>query len=110
MALALWVALQAAGPAPAGAVPIDFDLARVKPAEPERGCATDNPSEIVVCGRRPLRNDYPLEAMAERYREKPVRAEIGLGGGATGRAYLEQVEMPQGQVSRRIMFGVKLPF
>lgn len=107
MAVALWMALQAAGPGPAGAVPVAFDLAKVKPADP---CESDSPSEIVVCGRRGLQNDYPLEKMERLYREKPVRAEIGLGNGATGRAYLEQVEMPDGQVSRRIMFGIKMPF
>jgi hypothetical protein len=107
MALALWVALQAAGAAPAGAVPVDFDLAKVKPADP---CASDSASEIVVCGRRRLQNDYPLAAMERLYREKPVRAEIGLGNGATGRVYLDQVEMPGGQISKRIMFGIKMPF
>ena len=108
MALALWAALQAAA-GPAGTLPVDFDLAKVKPAEAP-GCDSNTPSEIVVCGRRPLRNDYPLEEMERRYREKTVRAEVGLGGGAVGRAYVEQVEMPDHQMSRRIMFGIKMPF
>ena len=108
MALALWAALQAAA-GPAGALPVDFDLAQVKPAA-DRGCDNDTPSEIVVCGRRALRKDYPTRDMEQRYREKPLRAEIGLGGGTTGRAYLDQAEMPGGQVARRIMFGIKMPF
>jgi hypothetical protein len=61
-------------------------------------------------GRRRGGDDYPLEEMERRYREKPVRAEIGIGGGAKARVYVDQTELPQGQVSRRAMFGIKLPF
>lgn len=54
MSLALLLALQAAPPpAFAQALPeIDFDLAKVKPADP---CRTGGGpgSDIVVCGRRP---------------------------------------------------------
>jgi hypothetical protein len=108
MALGLIMALQAAAAVPPYMMPVPFDLAKVKPAE-DGGCARGEGGEIVVCGRRALNRDIPVEELERRYREKPVRAEIGLGGGAAGRAYLDQAEMPQGQISRRIMFGIKLP-
>jgi hypothetical protein len=111
MAAALWAAMQAAAmPAPAAPMPIEFDLAKVERPAEERGCAPGSDSEIVVCGRRRLSNDYPFEEMARRYGEKPLRAEMALGGGATGRAYVEQVELAPGQVSKRVMVGIKLPF
>ena len=107
MALAVLLALQAAAPAPPAAAPIDFDLARVKPSDPCAGGAT---SEIVVCGRRPGRGDYDLEAWEKVFREKPLIAEIGVGGGAKARAYVESAPMPQGQVSKRAMVGIKIGF
>lgn len=113
MALALWIAFQAAGAAPVepptDPMPIDFDLADVPPSESAR-CAPGDGSEIVVCGHRRLRNEYPLAEMERLFREKPVRAEAGLGPNATGGIYVGQAEMPQGQVSNRITVGVKLKF
>ncbi len=114
MSLALLLALQAAAPPAPAPVLADFDLARVKPPT-ETGRITDcrpaDPSEIVVCGRRgDEAAAYPMEEMERRYREKPLTAEVGIGGGATARAYVEQVELPGGNISRRVMVGVKLPF
>jgi hypothetical protein len=38
-------------------------------------------------------------------------AETGIAGGAaTARAYVEQVELAPGQVAKRAMIGIKLPF
>jgi hypothetical protein len=112
MALALLLALQAAAPAPSRPIALDFDLAKLRPAEddPEfrRACRGRDPTEIVVCGRRPGGN-YPIEEMERLFREKPVRAEWDIGG-AQARVFVDQVEMPGGQVSRRIMFGIRTPF
>lgn len=109
--LALQVAAGAASPAP---IPADFDLAKLKPPQSEFAiggdCRGEEADEIVVCGRRRGASKYPLEEMERRYKEKPIRAEMGIGGGATARAYVEQVEMPQGQVSKRVMFGIKTKF
>ena len=114
MNLALLLALQAAGSTPPQArIASDFDLRTFRPseeAERQRRCAGQDPSEIVVCGRRPLRNAYPLEEMERKFAAKPFVAETDIGGGATARAYLESVEMPGGQVSKRIMFGIKSKF
>ena len=107
MRLALLIALQAAPQAPAGRLAIDFDLAKVKPAD---SCATGGAgSDIVVCGRRP-RADYDLEKWERVFRTDPLLAETGIGPGAVARAYVESVAMPGGQVSKRAMVGVKIPF
>lgn len=48
--------------------------------------------------------------MDRLFTPKSVIAEIGIGGGATACAYAESVEMHGGQVSKRIMFGIKAGF
>jgi hypothetical protein len=119
MALALVIALQAAaaGPAAAAAPPVpgvaavDFDLAEVnRRQQAEAGCRQGQAGEIVVCGRRPGGGDYPMEKWERIFREGPLVAEKDIGGGAVARAYVEQVEIGAGQVSKRAMVGVKLPF
>jgi hypothetical protein len=109
MSLVLLLALEAAPQASAAPpLPIDFDLARVKPADP---CATGGAggSDIVVCGRRP-RGDYDFEKWERVFRTGPLLAEKGVGPGAVARAYVESVAMPGGQVSKRAMVGIKLSF
>ena len=108
MSLALLLALQAALPTSAAApLPIDFDLARVKPADP---CRTGGAgADIVVCGRRPG-GTYDLEKWERIFKTGPLLAEKGIGPGAIARAWVESVEMPGGQVSKRAMVGVKVAF
>ena len=108
MALTLLLALQAAGQPPLSGTEA-FDLARLRPA-PTAACREQNASEIVVCGRRQGGDGYRLKEMPRTFVEKPLRAETSIGGSAKARAYVEQVQMPDGQISKRIMFGVKLPF
>lgn len=110
MKAALLLALQAASAAAPRAAPGgDFDLAKYRPSAAADGrCSGRNDTEIVVCGRRG--DGYRVKEMDSRYSEKPVRAEVDLGGGATAKAYLEQVELPGGQISRRVMVGVKTKF
>jgi hypothetical protein len=115
MALAFLLALQAAAASPEapGVTAVDFDLAEAtkrQQAEAARGCGQPGAGEIVVCGRRPGAGDYPLEKWERVFREKPLVAEKGIGGGAVARAYTEQVELGSGQMSRRAMVGVKLKF
>ena len=105
--MALLLALQAPAAAAAAPLRIDFDLARVRPADP---CKEPTGSEIVVCGRRPSGAGYPMAEMERRYRRRPLAAETGIGGGATARAYVEGVEMGQGMVSKRVMVGIRVPF
>lgn len=115
MAWAWLLALQAAAePSLSAAVPADFDLAKVRPRDDEwrfgRSCRREGSDEIVVCARRRPGNDYPLEEEARRFREKPIVAETAIGPGATLRAYGESAAMPDGQISKRAMIGVKLRF
>ncbi|MET1113214.1 MAG: hypothetical protein ABWX67_16980 [Allosphingosinicella sp.] len=108
MSLALLLVLQAAPQEPPGQpLPIDFDLAKVKPADP---CRTGGGggSDIVVCGRRPGSYDY--EKWERLFRTGPLVAEKGIGPGTVVRAYVESVAMPGGQVSNRAMVGVRVKF
>jgi hypothetical protein len=109
MSLALLLALQAAPPASAAPLPaIDFDLARVKSADRcESGGGGG--SDIVVCGRRPS-VAFDFEKWERVFRTDPLLAEKGIGGGAVARGYVESVEMPGGQISKRAMVGVRVKF
>ncbi len=114
MNLALMLALQVAAPAAAAAAPTaaaDFDLAKYRPsADPDRGCGEGEGGEIVVCGRRRRPEAYPYDKMERKFAKGPIVAEKDIGGGATARAYVESVDMPGGQTSKRVMVGVRLPF
>jgi hypothetical protein len=115
MSLALLMSFQAAAaPAPAADIaPVDFDLRHYRPAEEASdllgACPRGEAATIVVCGRRRA-EPYPLEEMARIYEPRPLRAEIGLGNGAAANVHVEEVRFPNGNVSKRIMFGIKLPF
>ena len=97
-------------------VPAEFDLARLTPIDFDlrylRGtqCAAGAAGDIVICGRRPRGGSYPLEEMARIFAIRPLRAEAGIGGNVTARAFAEQVGMDRGAVSNRAMIGIKLPF
>ena len=107
MSLALLLALQAAPEARAEPLPIEFDLATVKPADP---CRTGGGgSDIVVCGRRP-RGNFDFEKWEREFRTGPLVAETSIGRGAVARAYGESVGMPGGQISKRAMVGIGLKF
>jgi len=110
MALTLLLALQAAGqPVPLGTGAADFDLARFQPAAPD-ACRGQNASEIVVCGRRQAGDGYRLKELSRAFEEKPLRAETSISGGAVARAYVDSVMMPNGEISKRAMVGVKIGF
>jgi hypothetical protein len=113
MSLALLIAFQAAAPA-AGQKPvdlrtIDFDLSRYRPAP--AACAP-SPGDILVCGRRPAGSlgAGEMARLAKLYEQGPMDAETGLFGQIRGRIYTEEAAMPNGQVSKRAMVGIRLPF
>jgi hypothetical protein len=114
MALTLLLALQAAADPSGGraVAPVDFDLARAKPGEPvlRRACTGASPGEIVVCGRPPPGGDYPLEEMAKIYESGPLDSEVSLGDGVRGSVTVSSVEMPGGQISKRVMVNVGVKF
>ena len=114
MALAYLVALQATAPEPAQipagapALPtIQFDLRDLP--EPS-GCTGTGADEILVCGRRDDESQRLPELPPDETRRGLPMAETQLFGNVSGRVYLEQVEMQQGLMSRRVMFGIRLPF
>lgn len=121
MSLALLLALQAAPAAPQAAplaaapvnqmeIPrlrVEFDLARYVPADPcGPGVAG---SDIVVCGRRPGAI-FDLEKWERIFATKPLVAETSIGGGGVVRAYVDSVTLPNSEISKRGMVGIKLPF
>lgn len=111
MPIVLTLALQAAASAPAA---IDFDLARLeRPAAPAtilRPCPTGDGEEIVVCGRRDRSGDYPVERRARRFTQPLPLAEVGVGGGALVRAYVETAVVGPGATANRVMIGIRVPF
>ena len=94
------------------AVPPDFDLAKLRAADTNPSitgrCGSQTSGEIVVCGRR--QDDGGGTKYRPEPANAPLTAEFGIGGGAKMRAYVEQVGMPDGQISKRIMVGIKVPF
>jgi hypothetical protein len=115
MKLFLLLSLQAAAapaPAPPASSKVDairFDLARVRPADPLADCDRSDGSEIVVCGRRKA-YAYPLDKMAKIYERGPLRAETGIGGGATVDVHVEDAQLGSGLISHRVMLRLKMPF
>jgi hypothetical protein len=106
MGFALLMALQTASASPV-VDPIRFDLARHRPAA--QGCSRATGSDILVCGQRVSGAPYPMAEMERRYAPRKIRAEMSLGG-STVRAFTEAVEFPRGNISKRIMVGIKFPF
>ena len=112
MKLFLLLSVQAAAapaPPPSAKVDaIDFDLARVKPADPAACGGRSQGPEIVVCGHR-KGYAYPLAEMAKIFEAKPLRAEKDIGGGAVADVHVEHTNV--GNIpTNRIMVGIKLPF
>jgi len=122
MSLALLLGLQAAPPAaPAASAPLDvlpiaFDIAALgrRPAGLtwSNRCEASGGEVIVVCGTlgsgaAPL----DMEALARLFEPKRrIVAEASLGGGVTGRTYVEAYPLDRGAVSNRAMIGIRLPF
>jgi hypothetical protein len=98
---------------PAAIVPSDFELKAPPPSSrvvPEDCRRTAAAGEIVVCGRNP--DQYRVrEIKPPKGIEVDEGGVIGLNvGGSRVEPLLEQVEMPGGQISKRIMVTVKVPF
>lgn len=111
----LLLALQTADPAPAPIARIDFDLARVQPAEADPfACDEGGGDEIIVCGRvrRPVDRftSEEMEELARRYAEGPPRAAMDLGDRMAGSLDFSPTVLPGNVVSNRMMVTVKLPF
>ncbi|MEA3061356.1 MAG: hypothetical protein QOJ94_1137 [Sphingomonadales bacterium] len=113
MSLALLIALQAAAPGadpkPVDIRTIEFDLSRYRPT---RSACAPAAGDILVCGRRPAGGvgAGEMERLAKLFEQGPIDAETGLIGQVRGRVYTEEAGMPNGQISKRAMVGIKLPF
>lgn len=105
MRLVVLMAMQAAVAGP----PLPAELKPAKPAAPSTPCGeTDGRGEIIVCGR--AKDAYRLPRIdQDRYAERPVRAETGIGRARVG-VEAEQGTLPNGQSSPRAMLRLKLPF
>lgn len=120
MSLVLALALQTAvaipaAPAPPPARPafamLDFDLARYRPADGDGRCAGAWAGDVLVCGPRRRGGAYPIAYWARIFGpERPIRAEMNLGGNVQGRIHAEAVAMDRGAVSNRVMVGIRMPF
>ncbi|HYJ52865.1 MAG TPA: hypothetical protein VEW04_06810 [Allosphingosinicella sp.] len=119
MAVAFWLAFQAA-PAPAAQsapAPIAFDLATVErarydPSDPItlRPCDRGVGDAIVVCGRRAA-GAYPMAEWERVFPPQgPLRAETSIGGGALASIDAETVVLDRGAVTNRIMVTFRIPF
>jgi hypothetical protein len=98
---------------PSAIVPSDFELKpppaplRATPGDCRRTAAA---GEIVVCGRSP--DEFRLKELRP---PKGIKIDEGgvIGfdlGGARVEPALQQVGMPDGRISKRIMVTVKVPF
>lgn len=99
-------------PPPPAVLPSDWTLEAKPPrAGPQRCREAIAAGEIVVCGQRP--EDFlpgtPRHA-AEFAPKEPYRMQFMLGNGATVGPELEQVGMPDGRVSKRILIRFRIPF
>jgi hypothetical protein len=111
--LATTILLLGAAPEPVKVLPGGFELKppavslRVTPPDCRREAAA---GEIVVCGRH-----------ADSYRYREVKPPAGIDvddggvigvdlGGARVEPRLDEVGMPDGRISKRIMVTVKVPF
>jgi hypothetical protein len=120
MFLTLVLALQAAAPIVGDVESESFDLKNFdRPATPRLGapianrCAEVDPNEILVCGSRGGGSkQYRIQPLPPGYSSESglPSAEMSLGGGATGRVYVESVGMPDGNISKRIMIGIGTKF
>jgi hypothetical protein len=116
MSLALLILVQAAAAPASGLLPIDFDLARYRPAQDgaagARGCSggRGGPEEVVVCGRRRQGGDYPMAQWERLFAPRPLTAEIGLGGNTRAGLVVDSVVLDRGAVSKRAMVRLTWPF
>jgi hypothetical protein len=109
--LTAMIALAAAEGDSPPAIPSDFQLK--PPARSERilppPCRPERGDEIVVCGRSEDRRLEPLKPPPGVHPSDGGVIGMDLGG-ARIEPKLEEVAMPGGAVSKRVMVTVKLPF
>jgi hypothetical protein len=108
MPIALLMLVQAAAPGQPGP-PSEAAPRWQMRITPERRCASADPEEIVVCGRRDD-DRYRLRPLPPGFEVPPIRAETQLFDGVTGDMHFESTQLPNGMISKRIMVSVKTRF
>ena len=87
--------------------PLDFDLARYR----STGSCGVVGADVLVCGRRRGRGDYPLDYWDRIFGpEPPIRAEMSLGGGVVGDVHVERHDYGNGTSANRFMVGIRTRF
>lgn len=106
-----------AAPPPAAEQSLDaFDLAKLRAADGNgitivpRRCPEGRPGEIVVCAPDPEANRVRPLPDSYDVTEGLGRAERQIAPGVVADVHLDQVGMPGGVVSNRVMAGVKMAF
>jgi hypothetical protein len=105
----LSILLAAAAPAAAEPPPHTY----LRGAAPREACGEQaSGGDVVVCGRKEAEEAYRLRPLidGDRYEPKPLRAELGLGGGKTLGVGLQTKELTPGQKTQRVMVTVGVPF
>jgi hypothetical protein len=73
-------------------------------------CARGPNNEIVVCGTRPGENPYQLPELADKYRQKPLRAETDVFPGVHAQAHVQSEKRGDGLVAKRLLVTFSVPF
>jgi hypothetical protein len=84
----------------------DFDLSRAKSRQP---CSATSAEAIVVCGRRAKAQEVIVRNPGQ-FESRQLRAETGLGSGATLDMHAEQHSRPDGRSGPAVMVRIKTPF
>jgi len=85
--------------------------AAVSPAQTSADpCARGPNNEIVVCGTRPGESPYRLPELADKYRQKPLRAETDVIPGVHAQAHVQSEKRNDGYVVKRLMLTLSTPF
>jgi len=107
MHIAILLSLQTVGmigpPAPLAPRPV-----RDTPAAPR--CAPSAEGDIVVCAARNASERFRLQPLPPAPTRTPPKAEFGIAGAVRGAVRADSEAMANGEVSKRAMIDLKLPF
>ena len=73
-------------------------------------CARGPNNEIVVCGTRPGESPYRLPNLADKYRQRPLRAETDVIPGVHAQAHVQSDKRSDGLVAKRLLVTFSVPF
>lgn len=85
------------------------DITAPETAAPSQNCQPQASDEVVVCAPRKAPSPYRLPELSDKYRQKPVRAEVEVAPGATISLNAAPSELPGAQ-GAGLMVTFKLKF